>query len=116
MYLDFRRYQHIQRHGDTTEAEVIALVPVQDSEYPQRLAGYYPVLRFRTRFGAEVELPYDRVSHDWQMNQRLPVRYLPLQPEQFLLMSRAAHVEDMLLTGLLVSGTCVVLSICLYLL
>jgi hypothetical protein len=113
-YVGLREYRRLRRHGEDTEGEVIGLVPVYDSDFPNdpAHARYYYLIRFRTRHGAEVTVQHRGPSFgEWPMGQRLALRYRPDNPQHFLLPTDHEPTEDWYYAGLLLGAAVVALSL-----
>ena len=119
-YDALRQHRYLSRHGETAEGEVTALVPVYDAEDPDTLLHHAPLISFNTPTGVPVTVRYGGGgsllgSPQWQVGQRVQLRYHPPHPQEILLPAHREPNEDGLYTALLLSTVAIVFSIMFYL-
>lgn len=118
----FGRQRHLQQHGEEAEGEVVDLILVRNPEHPDdpNLIHYDPLIRFQTRTGATVTVQYSYNGSlfsniEWQIGQRLILRYLPANSKEILLPAHKESIEAWFVTGMMLSAAGVVISVLAYL-
>jgi hypothetical protein len=111
----FRLRKRIKRHGETTEGEIVALATIEDPEYSDspQFTTYEPLIHFRTSQGLAATVQYSH-SHQtkWKVGMRLQLRYLPANPQQFIVLDYELHDSERLIVLMLIAGSVLFISIC----
>ncbi|KUG08594.1 DUF3592 domain-containing protein [Solirubrum puertoriconensis] len=111
---EYRLTRFIMQHGEEAEGRVISLIPIRDEEYPDshEPIGYQPLIQFVTLEEVVMTVHYESSSlTQWQIDQRLMLRYLVDKPQEFRLVAHKEKVEDWLLSFMLVGAAAILFSV-----